>query len=375
MNSELGASRKLILHVFPSFAAGGAQMRFVTLANAMGGAFRHAIMALDGDTACRARLDASLDVSFPTLSLKRGAILGNLPRIHGFLRTLRPDLLMTSNWGSVEWALANVLPRIPHVHAEDGFGPEERDRQIPRRVYTRRLALRRSQIVLPSRILLNLATHTWRLPPARLHYIPNGVDLQRFSPAEKPPGSTINGVGVIGCVAALRPEKNVARLLRAAKLIAGRHPIRLIIAGDGPQREQLQALSRELGLDVEFRGNIADPAPLYREFDIFALTSDTEQMPLSILEAMASGLPVAATAVGDIASMITSENQPYLAGRDDQALAQAISRLLDAPDQAQVIGLANRRKAEASFGEASMIANWRDIWRNAISRPPAGRAE
>ena len=340
-------------------------MRFVTLANAMGNEFRHAIIALDGDTACRARLDPSLGISFPSLALKRGTMFGNLPRIRRFLGALRPDLLMTSNWGSIEWAMANHLPRLPHVHAEDGFGPEERDRQIPRRIFTRRLALRRSEIVLPSRILLNLATNQWRLPPARLHYIPNGVDLARFSPEQN-----VSGIKVIGCVAALRPEKNLARLLRAAKLVKARHPIRLIIAGDGPERATLEALSRELGLDAEFRGNLADPAPLYREFDIFVLASDTEQMPLSILEAMASALPVAATAVGDIASMIAVENQPYLAARDDQALADAIIGLLDAPDQAQAIGKANRRRAEDRFDEASMIANWQQVWRNAISRSP-----
>ncbi len=354
---------KLILHVFPSFAAGGAQIRFVTLANAMGSEFRHAIMALDHDTACRSRLDPKLDVSFPTLALKRGAILGNLPRIHRFLRELRPDLLMTSNWGSMEWAMANHLPHIPHVHAEDGFGPEERDQQIPRRVHTRRLALRQSQIVLPSRILQGLATNIWRLPPARLRYIPNGVDLRRFYPASaKPPGSA-----VIGCVAALRPEKNLARLLRAAKLAAARHPIRLIIVGDGPQREALRSLAEELGLDAKFCGNLADPAPLYREFDIFALSSDTEQMPLSILEAMASALPVAATAVGDIGGMIAEENRIFLTPRDDQSLANAIIQLLDASDQARAIGLANRRKAESSFDESSMIENWRQVWRDSRS--------
>jgi glycosyltransferase involved in cell wall biosynthesis len=364
MNPQNGAQGKLILHVFPSFAAGGAQMRFVTLANAMGGAFRHAILALDGDISCRTRLDPALDASFPSLPLKPGAILGNLPRIHAFLRRLRPDLLMTSNWGSIEWALANHLPHIPHVHAEDGFGPEERDRQLPRRVHARRLALRRSRIVLPSRTLLAIADDLWRLPPARLHYIPNGVDLGRFSPV----GGTDDPRPVIGCVAALRPEKNLGRLLRAAKLVTPRHPIRLIIVGDGPERPSLEALARDLALEVDFRGNLADPAPVYRAFDIFALSSDTEQMPLSILEAMASGLPAAATAVGDIGSMIAPENQPYLAARDDHALADAVSRLLDAPDQARAIGQANRRKAEAVFDQATMISKWRDLWLAAISR-------
>ena len=367
MNSDSNTNGKLLLHVFPSFAAGGAQMRFVTLANAMGPEFRHAIIALDGDISCKERLDPSLDLYFPEIALKRGTVLGNLPRIHGFLRSLRPDLLMTSNWGAIEWALANILLRIPHVHAEDGFGRDERDRQIPRRVQTRRIALRRSQIVLPSRTLLDVATNLWRLPKDRLHYIPNGVDLRRFSAADRPAGFPA-GPAVIGCVAALRPEKNLGRLLRAAELVAATRPVRLIIVGDGPERAALESLSRQLELDVDFRGNLADPAPSYREFDIFALASDTEQMPLSVLEAMASGLPVVATDVGDIKSMIAPENLPFLAARDDQALAVAINKLLDAPEQAQAAGQANRRKAQSVFNEAGMVMRWRNLWYDVISR-------
>lgn len=372
MNAESAEQGKLILHVFPSFAAGGAQMRFVTLANRLDGEFRHAIVALDGDTGCRRRLDPQLDVKFPEIDAGRDTMFGNLPRIHQFLRAQRPDLLITSNWGSIEWALANHIPHIPHIHTEDGFGPDERSGQLPRRVMTRRLALRGSRLVLPSRTLLSIATDIWRLPRKNLDYIPNGVDLRRFTPAASRPAGE---VAVIGCVAALRPEKNLGRLLRAARIVAEHRRIRLVIAGDGPERQALSALATELGLielgsSVDFRGNVSDPAPLYHEFDLFALSSDTEQMPLSVLEAMASGLPVATTMVGDIAAMVTPENQEFLTVCDDNALAQAIASLLGADGRGRVIGAANRARAEAVFDEALMVARWHALWRNVINRSP-----
>ena len=101
-------------------------------------------------------------------------------------------------------------------------------------------------------------------------------------------------------------------------------PARLVIVGDGPERAALERLSRRAraGRAGGFAGHLADPAPLYAGFDIFALSSDTEQMPLSVLEAMASGLPVAATDVGDVAAMLAAENQAFVTPLDDAALGQ-----------------------------------------------------
>ena len=133
---------------------------------------------------------------------------------------------------------------------------------------------------------------------------------------------------VIGTVAALRAEKNIARLIRALARLPAAAPARLVIVGDGPERAALEALAVAEGVGgrVEFAGHCADPAPLYAGFDIFALSSDTEQMPLSVLEAMASGLPVAATDVGDVAAMLDAANRPYVVAREDGALADALAR-------------------------------------------------
>jgi glycosyltransferase involved in cell wall biosynthesis len=248
---------------------------------------------------------------------------------------------------------------------EDGFGPEERTRQLPRRVLARRLLLRRATVVVPSVLLEHLAREVWRLPCAHLRRIPNGVDLSRFATVRAPS----DGPVVIGTVAALRAEKNIARLVRALARLPAGVPARLVIVGDGPERMALEALAiaEGVGGQVEFAGHCADPARLYAGFDIFALSSDTEQMPLSVLEAMASGLPVAATDVGDVADMLDVTNRPYVVAREDGALADALARLAVRGDLRAVLGAANRARAEGVFAEANMVAAWRDLFTGLVA--------
>src|SRR4051812_43379388 len=192
------------------------------LANALGTAFEHVVLAIDGETAASERIDAGVG-----LTLRRGLVrpspgidLGNLRRLRGLLREVRPDLLLTYNFGALEAALANRLrPLCPHVHCEDGFGPDESSgRQLPRRVWARRLILSgRSRVVVPSRSLERVAFGTWRLGRDRVLYIPNGIDAAHWAEdpaAGVPPDWWQPGELVIGSVGVLRPEKNFARLVR-----------------------------------------------------------------------------------------------------------------------------------------------------------------
>ncbi len=350
----------LLLHVFSTFATGGPQVRFAAVANRFGRRWRHAIVAMDGDRSARERLSPALDVTFPEPRLRKGDTFGNLRRCRSALRAWRPTALVTSNFGAIEWALANAwMPMVArHVHMEDGFGPEERFRQLPRRVWLRRLALRRATVVVPSATLQAIARNVWRVPERRLRLVANGVDAMRFGPATRPAGDGV----VIGTVAALRPEKNIGRLLRA---VAGAPPgVRLVVVGDGPDLARLRCEARGLGIAerVHFAGHVPDPAALYATFDLFALSSDTEQMPLSLLEAMAAGLPVVATDVGDVARMLATPNRPWVVPADDARFAAALADLAGRRHAWAAIGAANRRVAQSRFDQEAMFQAYAALW-------------
>ncbi len=348
----------LLLHVFSTFIVGGAQLRFAALAQAFGRRYRHIVLAMDGNLASAGRLADELDVRCEPVEHAKGATIYNIRRFRRRLHEFAPDLLVTYNWGAIEWAMADIPRLVRHIHVEDGFGPEERARQILRRVLTRRLVLARSAVVVPSHTLWQIATEVWRLSPHRVRYVPNGIDLARFAgPHEVGPEP------VIGTVAALRPEKNLPRLLHAFRLVADAMPARLVIVGEGPERPGLERLAGELGLHgrVHFTGHIDDPAPLYRSFDVFALSSDTEQMPLSVIEAMAAGRrsppPMSA-----MSAMLAAENQAFVAPLDAAPLAMAIAALVPDAGLRARVGAANRGKAEAEFAEGAMVAAWQALF-------------
>jgi glycosyltransferase involved in cell wall biosynthesis len=338
-----------LLWVFPGFGVGGAQARFCALANWLGERCRHTVVSLNGDLVCREKLAPLLCVDFPTAGHQRGRMLASVLHARRFLAAARPDRVITSNWGAIEWAIGARLAGLALVHSEDGFGPEERTVQIPRRMVTRRLALRGADIILPSRTLMAIARDQWRLPERRLHYIPNGIDLARFTqavPMELPAGDG----PIIGTIAALRPEKNLGRLIRAFAALRADRPARLVIVGDGAERPGLEALADQLSVraDVLFAGHSTVPERWLAAFDLFALSSDTEQMPLSLLEAMAAGLPCVCTNVGDVRAMLPEGH--IVTAAEDGAFAEGLRRGVGLP-----------RVAPVGVGQEAMFEAWGKI--------------
>jgi glycosyltransferase involved in cell wall biosynthesis len=355
---------KHLLHVFPTFAVGGSQMRFAQLVRLHGARYRHTVLSLDQNTDMAARL-AEFPITYPKLEFDKRRTLASWRLFRKTLRDIAPDVLLTYNWGAVEWALVNRFgrARIPHLHVEDGFGPEEAQRQLPRRVWTRRLALtgRHTKVVLPSRNLERIALEIWSLPARQVRYIPNGVDCARFATA---PRAENAGPLVIGTVASLRREKNIARLIEAFGAVSSQRTagaLELLIVGGGAERQSLETLARQRGVPVRFAGQTNQPEQFLSQMDIFALSSDTEQMPLSLLEAMAAGLPVVATAVGDVAQMVATENSGYIVPPRDDAFTAALARLIDDRPAQRALGRANEKKARATFDETVMAARYAEL--------------
>jgi glycosyltransferase involved in cell wall biosynthesis len=353
-----------VLHIFPSFGIGGVPLRMVRIFNHFGTRFRHTVIALDNNFEAAAGVAGDIELTLlPTQRPKRGvlhALAGNALA----LRRLRPDLLLTYNWGAIEWAMANRLLQVSrHVHIEAGFGQSEADAQIPRRVLFRRWALARcAQVVVPSHSLVDLAQRVWRLPSEQVMYVPNGVDAGRFSVPvrDSVPGFTRRRSGelVIGTVAPLRPEKNVGRLLRVFAMLDSSLAARLVVAGDGIERDRLERLAAELGIAerVIFTGQVA-PESVLGTFDIFALSSDTEQMPNALLEAMAASRAIAAVDVGDVKRIVCGDNRDFIISRDDgPAFAMAITRLARDPEKRDALGSKNRQRVVAEFSQERMFS-------------------
>lgn len=356
----------VLLHVFPSFSYGGQQARLAALARGLGPSFRHVVVALDGDLTARALFEESAGAQFEALPLKKSASVrvSNLARLARLIREATPDILCTYNWGAMEAVVANRLSlRAPHVHFEDGFGPDETmGRQLRRRAWARRLLLRDTDVVAPSRALEKIAREQWRLK--RVRRIANGVDAERLKGGRR----DIGGAVLVGSVGALRPEKNYGRLIAAFFAADGGKRAGLEIVGAGPELAALRKASRG-DPRIVLPGPTAQPADAYARFDIFALSSDTEQAPISLMEAMAAGLPVVATDAGDVADMVAEENRPYITPvGDEEAYMHALSQMLQDPSARAAIGAANRRRAKDAFSQARMIDAYRALFEEVRGR-------
>lgn len=365
-----------LLHVFSTFAVGGPQTRFVSLVSALSPRYRHTVLAMDGNYAASKIIDPGVECKFVEMPVAKGMgiSLSNIGNARRMLRSLRPNLLCTYNWGTIEWSLANMyFPVCPQIHIEDGFGPDESpQRQHRRRVFLRRLTLSRvSAVVVPSHVLEDVALRVWKLPRERVIYLPNGIDCDRFSGI--PDENLVRQLGienalVIGTVAALRPEKNLKKLVRAFAGISF-SGARLVIVGDGSERAAIENEAGELGVSsrVLFTGALAEPERILGRFDVFALSSNTEQMPNAVLEAMAAALPICATDVGDVKQMAAVENAPFIVPVDDEAgFVKALMALLENPDLRARIGKANRERARAEFNLNLMVSRYDALFRKLI---------
>jgi glycosyltransferase involved in cell wall biosynthesis len=191
-----------------------------------------------------------------------------------------------------------------------------------------------------------------------VHYIPNGILPD--APAadiDLPPGKAR-----IAWVGAMRAEKNIERLLRAFLPLKDRAI--LLCIGDGPERAPAEALARTLGIadQTHFLGHRRNVTGLLAQVDIVALSSDTEQMPMVVLEAMAAGRAVASVDVGDVRAMLAPENRPFVTAKTAEALSVSVAALLDDPKLAASIGAANRAHLVKTYHIDKMAGAYRDLF-------------
>ncbi len=197
-----------------------------------------------------------------------------------------------------------------------------------------------------------------------------GADALTPSPTLSPQGGGNKRLARVGCVANLRPVKNIDGLMRAARRVCNQFPhVGFEVAGDGEQRAELERLHAELKLGDRFvlRGSVADVPGFLRTLDVAVLPSHSEGMSNALLESMAAGRAVVATAVGANPELVRDgEHGLIVPPGDDSALAEAIGRLLADPPLAARLGAAARRRVEAEYGRDAMRRRFEDFYRDLV---------
>lgn len=375
-----------ILHLHSAFDLGGKEARAAKLMNHFGDEAEHVILSAVPDAlGARDAIDPAIKVEFPG---DAAPALHGKPAPRRYLQLARYmqqfDLVLSYNWGSMDGVMAHRLlsPFMklpPLVHHEDGFNEDEAVKLNWKRNAFRRLALTGAHaLVVPSITLEEIALIDWNRPLAKVRRIANGIDIPRYQLSPKPdafPGlQKCEAEVVVGTIAGLRAVKNLPRLVRA--VAAAGDNVRLAIAGEGPERVAIMAEAERQGISdrIVMPGFLKDPASYVGLFDIFALSSDSEQFPISLVEAMAAALPAVSTDVGDVRDIVAPENRPFIVAKEDEdTFADALRNLsTDAALRAQ-IGAANSKLAAAEYGEAKMFNRYRQLYGNAMKRADFAR--
>jgi sugar transferase (PEP-CTERM/EpsH1 system associated) len=369
----------LVVHLIYRLDIGGLETLLVDAINRMPAhKYRHAVVCLTDYTDFAQRITRP-DVALYALHKPPGLGLGAHLRLFKLLRRLRPSVLHTYNLGMIEYHATALLAGVPvRVHAEHG-----RDASDPQGVNRKHNALRRllvpviDRYVPVSRDLERWLRGTVGIPPAKIELIDNGVDTERFRPgsaeeAWNAPAAPSNGMRpfVIGSVGRLQDVKDQATLIDAFALLRKMLPeqrarLRLVLVGDGPLRGQLAQRIEQAGLQdcAWLPGARSDVAPAMRSFSLFALSSIAEGTPVTMLEAMASGLPVVSTAVGGIPDLVLDGTSGALVPPGDpQRLAEALAAYVVDEERTRLHGAAGRARIEQKYSVDAMLAHYLDLY-------------
>lgn len=368
------AAPPLIAHIIHHLGTGGMENGLINLINHMPpDRYRHLIICLKGYDAFRQRLPGHVDVI--TLNKRDGNDIGMLTRLYRLLRERKPAIVHTRNLATLECqvvaALAGVTRRVHGEHGRDIYDLDGSNRKY--RLLRRLVRPFIKHYIAVSADLAGWLRDAIHVKSARLSQIYNGVDSRRFAPdpqharALLPAGfADVNDV-VIGSVGRFAPVKGYAHLATAFVDLVKRYPevpLKLVLAGDGSERAACERVIAGAGLSerVWFAGDRSDVPDLMRGFDIFVLPSLGEGISNTILEAMASGLPIVATRVGGNPELVGQDNGILVAAADAGALADALGRYAMDISLRQQHGKRSRAIIEARFSMQAMVAGYLDVY-------------
>ena len=381
----------LVLHVIHHLHAGGLENGLINLVGNMPcDAFRHAIACVEDYSDFRDRIDRP-DVQVVALHRRRVGIWGVRREIYRLCRRIRPAILHTRNLSGLDAILPARLAGVSHlVHGEHGWDVDDLRGESRKRILLRRLhSPLIDRYVTVSRDLRRYLIERVRIDERRIVQIYNGVDTERFHPAsasERASAIPLEFAGgdniLIGTVGRLQPVKDQATFLRAFAEVLGRRPeyrrrLRAVVVGDGPQFGMLKALAESLGIAPVswFVGASSSVPELLRSFDVFVLPSLNEGISNTILEAMATGVPVIATGVGGNVEIVEDGRWGRLFPPGDiRALAELIEAYVRLPELRRAHAHAARLAATERFALPTMVASYQSLYEALLGRPSAIRA-
>ena len=378
------AAPPLILHVIHNLSIGGLENGLVNLINNMPvSKYRHAIACIEGYSDFRLRIKRP-DVEVIALHRAQVGHWRMRREIYRLCKRLRPAILHTRNMSPVDALLPARLAGVRHiVHGEHGWDVDDLDGKRWKPMLLRRMhAPLIDRYITVSRHLQDYLIERIGVRKSRITHICNGVDTDRFaphvsgSPEWLPAGDAGTDQILIGSVGRIQPVKDQATLLRAVALVLADHPqwrerLRLVIVGDGPLLADLRALAVSLGIDnlTWFPGAIGNVPDILRSLDIFALPSLNEGISNTILEAMATGLPVLTTAVGGSVELVEEGvSGRFFAPGDAATLARLLGDYVTNPALRRTHGEAARRIALERFSLAAMVAGYDTVYQGLLDR-------
>jgi len=373
-----------IVHIVHRFDTGGMENGMVNLFNALPPQrFRHSVVALTDYSDFRQRITAQ-PVGFHALHRPPGNGLGWTVRLWKLLRQLKPDLVHTRNLAALEAqfvvAAAGIRATVHGEHGRDVF-------DLYGQNWKYNLLRRAAQPLVSNYIAVSHDLATWlrlavRVPPRKIHQIYNGVDSVKFHPRQGarpellPPGFADGQSVVFGSVGRMAAVKDYPMLVRAFVEMVRQHPdvaahARLVIVGEGQTRQACQALLDQAGMAhlAWLPGERHDIAAVMRALDVFVLPSKNEGISNTILEALASGLPVVATAVGGNVELVQENvNGMLVKAGDATDMAQALLTYLKTPALIAGQGEQARRHAEQRFSMPAMAEAYAAVYDQTLGR-------
>lgn len=301
------------------------------------------------------------------------------PLLESWLRSVAPDVVHVHSGAWLKAARAARRAGVQRVvHTAHGLiGDDAEPWYMP---FLHRWAARYTDWVAPvSSPLLDYMARRVNIDAAKMRVIPNSVNTQHFRPGPQAGAlrkklRIASDCLVVGIVARLDPVKNHALLIDAFARVRAQVPaVALVIVGDGPLRGSLESRARSLGIesDVHFVGVSNDVAAIYRELDVFVLPSNAEGTSMSILEAMASGVCVVATAVGGTSDLLANGASGMLVpAGNPAALANALTVVLRDGARRRYLADAGRTRAEERYSEPVMVEAYEELYRD-VARPSA----